>query len=92
MLQVLYISGNGTSLLLKNEIPKCCKEHFLIMNMITINRVSCETGKKNQYNTNTCLTMISYKSGSAITTIAYGKIFAFTFVHAWLSLAFVDVY
>ena len=36
--------------------------------------------------------MISYKSGSAITAIAYGKIFAFTFVHAWLSLAFVDVY
>ena len=36
--------------------------------------------------------MISYKSGSAITAIAYGKIFAFTFVHAWLSLTFVDVY
>ena len=36
--------------------------------------------------------MISYKSGSAITAIASGTIFAFTSVHAWLSLAFVDVY
>ena len=40
----------------------------------------------------TCLTMISHKSGSAITAIASGKIFAFSSVYAWLSLAFVDVY
>ena len=43
-------------------------------------------------NTITCLTMISHKSGSAITAIASGKIFAFSSVYAWLSLTFVDVY
>ena len=43
-------------------------------------------------NTITCLTMISHKSGSAITAIASRKIFAFSSVYAWLSLTFIDVY